>query len=87
MLVILYLMSKTGNFNSALPIISLYVFAGYRLMPALQQIYNSLNRLTFVGPSVDKLYSDIQNLKSYELKNNKTDLSFKNQICLKNINF
>ena len=32
MLVILYLMSREGSFNNALPIISLYAFAGYRLL-------------------------------------------------------
>ena len=37
LLIILYMMGQSDNFNSALPIVSLYVFAGYRLMPALQQ--------------------------------------------------
>ena len=61
LLVILYLMATTGSFNNALPIISLYVFAGYRLMPALQQIYSSFTQLTFVGPSLEKLYNDLEN--------------------------
>ena len=39
---ILYLMAQRGGISNALPIISLYVFAGYRLMPALQNIYASL---------------------------------------------
>ena len=72
MLVILYLMAKTGSFSSALPVISLYVFAGYRLMPALQQIYNSINAITFVTPSIDKLYDDIKSLKSYDFEKNQT---------------
>ena len=42
-----------------LPIISLYALAGYRLMPAIQQIYNSFTQLTFIGPSIAKLYDDI----------------------------
>ena len=56
-------MEKSDNFNDILPIVSLYVFTGYRLMPALQQIYTSFTRLTFVGPSLDNLYNDIKNLK------------------------
>ncbi len=55
LLMILYMISQTGSFNSALPIVSLYVFAGYRLMPAVQQIYESFTQLTFIGPSLDKL--------------------------------
>ena len=53
-------MSQSGNFNIILPIISLYVFAGYRLMPALQQIYGALTQLTFVGPSLNQLHEDIK---------------------------
>ncbi len=63
LLIILYKISLTGSFNNALPIISLYVFAGYRLMPALQQLYGSFVSLSFIGPSIDKLYEDLKSLK------------------------
>ena len=48
MLLILYQMKHTGSFNNSLPIISLYAFAGYRLLPALQQIYGSFSRFLFI---------------------------------------
>ena len=63
LLIILYLMLPTGSFNNVLPIISLYAFAGYRLMPALQQIYSSLTKIVFIGPSLDKLNNDIKSLQ------------------------
>ena len=63
LLVILYLMAKSGSFASALPIIALYAFAGYRLMPALQQIYAAFTQLRFAGPSVDALHQDLSNLQ------------------------
>ena len=85
LLVILYLMAKTGSFSNALPIISLYVFAGYRLMPALQQIYNSITSITFVTPSVNKLYDDIKNLKPFNTNQNQSAMPLENQITLKNI--
>ena len=59
LLLILYLMTKSGSFTAALPIIALYAFAGYRLMPALQQIYSALTRLRFAGPSLDALNQDL----------------------------
>ena len=80
MLIVLYMISQTGSFNNALPIISLYVFAGYRLMPALQQIYASLTQITFVGPALDKLYDDIKKLKPFIENQNKEDVSFKKTI-------
>lgn len=87
MLVILYLMAQTGSFNNALPIISLYAFAGYRLMPALQQIYSALTQLTYVGPSLDKLYDDFKNLESHNLDENEDNIILNNSIVLKNIHY
>lgn len=88
MLLILYLIRQSGNFNNALPVISLYVFASYRLMPAVQQIYASFTNLTYINPALDRLYFD---LKSLEKKNytsfNKSKFSFKKSIALRNICF
>ena len=87
LLYILYTMGQNETFISALPILSLYVFAGYRLMPALQQIYTSLTRLTFVGPSLDNLYNDIKNLKPLNEDEDQSVLSFNKSIDLKNIHY
>lgn len=64
LLVILYLMAKSGSFASALPIIALYAFAGYRLMPALQQLYQAATQMRFAGPALDALYQDLSNLQA-----------------------
>lgn len=86
-LVMLFMISQKGNFNEALPIVSLYVFAGYRLMPALQQIYSSITQLRFVGPSVESLSNDLKNLKSNELNYHRNTISVKKSISLKNIHY
>lgn len=85
LLLVLYMMSQTGSFNDALPIISLYVFAGYRLMPAIQQIYASFTKLTFVGPSLNKLYDDLMSLKPSEKNEDNDSISLNKSIILKNI--
>jgi ABC-type bacteriocin/lantibiotic exporter with double-glycine peptidase domain len=87
LLIILYMMTLTGNFNSAVPIVSLYAFAGFRLMPALQQIYASFTQLTFVGPAADKLYSDLNNLKPFNENQDQGILPFDRLITLKNIQY
>ena len=87
LLVILYIMLKTGNFNNALPILSLYVFAGYRLMPAIQQIYLSMTQITFVSSSLDVLNEDLKNLKKSYNNNEQNILSFRKKISLKNISY
>lgn len=87
LLMILYIMAGTGSFNNAIPIISLYVFAGYRLLPALQQIYASFTKLTFVGPSLEKLYNDLKNLKNFNENQNSEVLPLNKKITLKNVNY
>jgi ABC-type bacteriocin/lantibiotic exporter with double-glycine peptidase domain len=85
LLIILYNMSQTGSFNNALPMVSLYVFAGYRLMPTLQQIYASFSQLASVDSSLNKLYDDFQKLKSFNKNQDQEFLTFNKAITLKNI--
>lgn len=87
LLIILYILANTGSVNDAIPIISLYAFAGYRLMPAIQQIYLSSARLKFVAPALDKIINDIKNLKPLNLNQNQGVLNFNKAIDLKNISY
>jgi ABC-type multidrug transport system fused ATPase/permease subunit len=70
MIIILYLMRKSGNFNNTISIISLYAFAGYRLLPAMQQIYEAITKLKYVKNALDILYKDLikLNSKNFEKK-------------------
>ena len=86
-IIILYIMAQKGSFTHAIPIVSLYVFAGYRLMPALQQIYGSFTSLTFVGPSLDRLCKDLKNLKTYEKIKFQDILPINKSISLNNVSY
>ena len=66
LLVMLYLMAQSGSFATALPIIALYAFAGYRLMPALQQIYGSFTQLKFASAALKTLHADLMGLNPVE---------------------
>ena len=87
LLMLLFLIRQSGSFNNALPIISLYVFAGYRLMPALQQIYTSFASLTVTIPSLDNITDDIKSNERFtELQLQDQDvLSINKSIVLNNI--
>ena len=87
MLLILYLMMKKGNFNEVLPVIALYIFAGYRLIPSLQQIYNSLTQLAFINPSLNSLVNDLKNLSEIKSYDNQDNVLFKKKISLNNIQY
>ena len=78
-------MRESDNFTSTLPILSLYVFAGYRLMPALQQLYRSLTSLRYVNPVLNSLDKDRISKISNEISKNK--LKFEKYISLENISY
>ena len=87
LLILLYIIKQTGSFANSLPIISLYVFAGYRLIPAFQVIYSSSTNLTFVAPTLDKLYDDIKNFKTIEKDQEEKVIKIKKLISLNNVQY
>lgn len=87
LVLILFMMMENKDFIDSIPIISLYIFAGYRLLPAIQNIYGSLTQLKFIGPSVDKLYHDIKKLNSFKNKKKINNFKLKKSINLNNIEY
>ena len=85
LIIILYLMKQSNSFTKILPILSLYIFAGYRLMPALQQIYNALASLRFADVSIKSVYEDLK--KKSDLNSTDKTIKFSNEIFLQNITF
>lgn len=51
-----------GEIGKLLPLLGLYAFAGYRLLPILQLIYSSVITLRVSTPVVDTVYEDIKEL-------------------------
>jgi ATP-binding cassette, subfamily B, bacterial PglK len=87
LLVVLYLMAQRGSFASALPIIALYAFAGYRLMPALQQIYGAVTQLRFAGPALDALHADLMSLQPAHPNPSQDAIALKQAITLNQIQY
>ena len=87
LLVILYTISQSGNFANAIPIITLYAFAGYRLMPSLQLIYASSTMLKYATPAINSLYNDFISLKTNNYNNDQSILKFNKTIALNNVNY
>lgn len=87
LLLSLYFLSKSGSFINAVPVITFYAFAGYRLMPAIQNVYQAVTQLRFAGPALDTLYKDLKSLKPKIEHDDDNKLVFKNSINLDNINY
>jgi len=59
LLLALYLFISHGGLSEALPIVALYAVAGYRLLPALQLVYQHSSTLRFSKPVLDLLHNDL----------------------------
>lgn len=55
----LYLTLTKQGAEGALPIIALYAMAGYRLMPALQKLFDSAATLRFSAPVVERMREEL----------------------------
>lgn len=87
LLIAIYSLKQKSNFNDVIPIISFYAFAGYRLMPSLQQIYASLTQLSFAGPSIDKVTGDLNNGAFIENNLKQNPIRFQDKITLENVEY
>ncbi|WP_044408469.1 ABC transporter ATP-binding protein [Thiomicrospira microaerophila] len=91
---VLYLIaSHEGNLGMVLPILSVYALAGFKLLPAFQQIYTSIaavkgNIAAFESIQQDLTDSKNQNKCNAESNQNaQANLHPKNSISLENITF
>jgi ATP-binding cassette, subfamily B, bacterial PglK len=82
--------SMKQSFIETLPLIALYAAAGYRLMPSVNRILTSLQRIKFNLPIVDRLYPELMALKNNEFKNKilkEKNVIYKPNIILNDVNF
>jgi HlyD family secretion protein len=88
---ILYLIvNYQGNLAIVLPIISVYALAGFKLLPAFQQIYASLAAINANKAAFDSIKYDLKNSKETKksvTKEEKKFLKVKEGISLQNITF
>lgn len=59
LLILVYLIGVKRDLTNALPLIALYALAGYRLLPAFQQIFHSFSQIRYNYPSLLVLQSEL----------------------------
>jgi len=89
--VVLVLLVLLSNDNSRLvdsiPLIALYALAGFRLLPALQQIYGNLTKIKFSLPVLSLLSNQLHVNKIDNNFNKYDKFDFNHDLVLKNIVF
>jgi ATP-binding cassette, subfamily B, bacterial PglK len=65
-MVVLYFLSRGEGVVQILPVISLYAFAGYRLMPELKTLFSDFAKIRFNSAALDDLLADYRTLPAEE---------------------
>ena len=80
------------DFSEALPILAIYIFAGYKLLPIFQSIYLGLVQIKNNIPAYDKIEKELFGSKMYNIENKNTEskkieLKDEDSIVLDNLSF
>lgn len=67
-ILVLFLINKTGDFSKIISFIALYAFVGYRLIPATQHIYSSIALIRFSRSALRDLHNEFMSLKKPDVK-------------------
>jgi ABC-type multidrug transport system fused ATPase/permease subunit len=75
--------------GSVLPLLGLYAFAGFRLLPAIQNIYQNMVSLRFAAPAVDTIAHELNEAKFMLTPStiSKGSLPIKRAITLENVTY
>jgi ABC-type bacteriocin/lantibiotic exporter with double-glycine peptidase domain len=87
MLIILLVINNDTKFHEFMPIVALYTFAGYRLLPALQNFYFSLSQIRFSQKAFISLYKNIKKIKFLKSDYIKNKIPFSKSIKLVNVSY
>lgn len=87
----LFLSMRGDNLGQVLPVLGLYGFAAYRLLPAAQIIYRSLARMRFGASALENIHRDMHLHRMGEAKvageQNCEPLRFQESIVFDNVGF
>lgn len=65
-LIAVYLIAVEESIRQVIPVLGLYAFAGYRLLPALQEAFHGLASARFNVAALDRLHRDLRDLTDIE---------------------
>lgn len=85
-LIVLYYLQAGQGVAQILPVISLYAFAGYRLMPELQKLFANLTMIRFSRAALDDLLENYYSLTN-QWGESGASLSFEKEIVFDDVSF
>jgi len=85
--IFVFFANDRNSLEQFVPTISLYLVAGYRVLPAFQSIYSSFSQVQYVYQSSEKIYNDISNISSKKIEGGLNSFSGFKKITLESLSF
>lgn len=90
MLIILYLMKHSKSLEDTIPVLAMYAIGGYKLMPALQEVYKQIAGIKGNKSALDSIIHDMDTIDTFSVpyaKNKRNRLLTKDFFELKDIQY
>ncbi|HLV26137.1 MAG TPA: ABC transporter ATP-binding protein [Gemmatimonadales bacterium] len=97
LVIVLYLLGSGGAVSGVLPLLGLYAFAAYRLMPSLQQLFKSASQVRFHSTALGELHHDLAAIgrtpvadaleEGIDAGAHIPPLKFENEVLLRDVHF
>jgi ATP-binding cassette, subfamily B, bacterial PglK len=87
-LIALYLIATKEDYTKFMPLLGLYALAGYRLMPAMQQLFNGLTQSRYHLSALEILYQELHLSELECFKDHEGDaIALTDKFQMKNISY
>jgi ABC-type multidrug transport system fused ATPase/permease subunit len=64
LIILAMLIAQSASLGAILPLLAVYAFAGLRLLPAVQQVYEQITSLRYNQPALASLHKDIMDIRA-----------------------
>jgi ABC-type multidrug transport system fused ATPase/permease subunit len=92
-ILLFFLISKSYTTGEIFKVVGVFVASAFRLLPSINRMNLSYQRLLWGSPTIDSIYSDLKHndknnfFQNFEEKQKKNNFNFKKEITLRNVGF
>ena len=89
LLVVIYMMLTQGNLGEVIPIVGMYVFASYRLLPAIKEIFTGVTKIRSSLPALANIHADLMRapMSQPDSRRRTEPLPFRDKVVLDNVTY
>lgn len=86
--IVLSMLIAKQSVGTILPMVAVYVYSGYRLMPAMQSLFSSLGSIESARSALDRIHESVTNSQAVDHQQAPArPITFKNQLSLQGLSY